>query len=125
GSICHGFVLSIRVSRAIAGQNAFGLKPRFIVNLRSGCAAQRYSALRDFASRHGAGVVVTERTRHAFDLAAHAIAEKVELIVAVGGDGTMNEVAGALLGTDAILGLVPCGSGDGLGRPLGIPGSLE
>ena len=50
--------------------------------------------------------------------------EKHELIVAVGGDGTMNEVASVLVGTDAIFGLVPCGSGDGLGRHLGIHGSI-
>ena len=131
GSVCFGerreggFVLPIRASRAIAGQNAFTLKTRFIVNLRSGRAARRYAALQIFAARHGAGVVVTERSRHAHDLAVQAIAENVELIVAVGGDGTMNEVAGALLGKENILGLVPCGSGDGLGRHLGIHGSLE
>ena len=44
------------------------------------------------------------------------------MIVAVGGDGTMNEVAQALIGTSAALGLIPCGSGNGLGRYLGIVG---
>lgn len=67
---------------------------------------------------------MTERSRHASDLAGHALAEDCELIVAVGGDGTMNEVATALVGTNAIFGLVPCGSGDGLGRHLGIHGSV-
>jgi diacylglycerol kinase (ATP) len=42
--------------------------------------------------------------------------------VAVGGDGTLNEVAQALVHHDAVLGLIPCGSGNGLGRHLGIPG---
>jgi diacylglycerol kinase (ATP) len=46
------------------------------------------------------------------------------MIVAVGGDGTMNEVASSLIDTPAILGLVPCGSGDGLGRHLGIHGTV-
>ena len=67
---------------------------------------------------------VTERPRHASELAAQAIAENFELIVAVGGDGTMNEIATVLVGTDVAFGLVPCGSGDGLGRHLGIHGSI-
>ncbi len=44
------------------------------------------------------------------------------MIVAVGGDGTMNEIARALVGTPAVLGLIPCGSGNGLARCLGIVG---
>lgn len=66
---------------------------------------------------------MTERPRHASALATRALADGCELIVAVGGDGTMNEVASALVGTGATLGLVPCGSGDGLGRHLGLHGS--
>lgn len=66
----------------------------------------------------------TERARHGGELAARAVADGCERIVAVGGDGTMNEVASALVGQPAVLGLVPCGSGDGLGRHLGIHGSV-
>ena len=44
--------------------------------------------------------------------------------MAVGGDGTLNEIASVLVGTGAILGLVPCGSGNALGRHLGIHGSV-
>lgn len=69
-------------------------------------------------------MVLTERTRHACELAARAVEERCELVVAVGGDGTMNEVASALVDSPAILGLVPCGSGDGLGRHLRIHGSI-
>jgi YegS/Rv2252/BmrU family lipid kinase len=42
------------------------------------------------------------------------------IIVAVGGDGTVNEVAKGILGTDKVLGIIPCGSGDGLALHLGI-----
>ena len=96
---------------------------RFIVNSRSGRAAQALPAVRAFASEHGADVVLTQRPAHGGALAVQALAEGCELIVAVGGDGTMNEVASALLGTSGTLGLVPCGSGDGLGRHLKIHGS--
>ncbi len=65
----------------------------------------------------------TDHPRHAAELARHALAHGSTVVVAVGGDGTMNEVAGALVGTEAVLGLVPSGSGDGLGRHLGIHGS--
>lgn len=46
--------------------------------------------------------------------------EKYDVFVAVGGDGTMNEVASALAGTTGIMGLIPAGSGNALGRELGI-----
>lgn len=68
--------------------------------------------------------MLTERTRHGAELATQALADGCELIVAVGGDGTMNEIASALVGTGATLGLIPCGSGDGLGRHLRIHGSV-
>ncbi len=100
------------------------LKTRLIINLRSGRAARHLDELREFAARHDAAIILTERARHARELAAAAVIAGCELVVAVGGDGTMNEVAGALIGTPAILGLVPCGSGDGLGRPLRIHGSI-
>ncbi|MBL9199226.1 MAG: diacylglycerol kinase family lipid kinase [Opitutaceae bacterium] len=100
------------------------MKIRLIVNLRSGRAARVLPAVRAFAERHGATVVLTERPGHASALAAAAIADGCGVIAAVGGDGTMNEVASALVGTPATLGLVPCGSGDGLGRHLRIHGPV-
>lgn len=99
------------------------MKTRFIVNPRSGRALRSLPAVRAFAAQHGADIVLTERARHASELARASIAQGCELIVAVGGDGTMNEIAGVLSGTPVTLGLVPCGSGDGLGRHLGVHGS--
>jgi YegS/Rv2252/BmrU family lipid kinase len=101
------------------------LKTCFILNPRSGRAARTLPAIQAFAARHRASLVLTERSRHASELAQRALVDGCELIVAVGGDGTMNEVASTLVGTAATLGLVPCGSGDGLGRHLGIHGSPE
>lgn len=100
------------------------LKTRFIVNPRSGRALRGLPAVRAFATQHGADVVFTERPRHASEIAAASLREGYDLIAAVGGDGTLNEVASVLVGTGAIFGLVPCGSGDGLGRHLGIHGSV-
>ena len=66
-------------------------------------------------------VCVTERSGHARDLAADAVRAGAALVVAWGGDGTVNEVASALIHTDVTLGIVPAGSGNGLGRDLGLP----
>lgn len=68
---------------------------------------------------------MTQRPGHGSALAGEALSQGCNLIVAVGGDGTMNEVASALIDAPATLGLVPCGSGDGLGRHLGIHGPVE
>lgn len=99
------------------------MKTRFIVNPRSGRASRALPTLRTFAAENRAELVLTERPCHATELAARALDDHCELIVAVGGDGTMNEVATALTNTPATFGLIPCGSGDGLGRHLGIHGS--
>jgi diacylglycerol kinase family enzyme len=103
--------------------NLLPLKTHVIVNLRSGAARRAYPLVEQFARRRGCTLTVTRHARHACELATEALAEDSELIVAVGGDGTMNEVATAMVGTRATLGLVPCGSGNGLGRHLRIHGS--
>lgn len=63
----------------------------------------------------------TKGPAHATALASEAIALGFDSIIAVGGDGTANEVAQALVNTHAKMGIVPKGSGNGLARHLGIP----
>ena len=57
----------------------------------------------------------------AYEFAQKAILEGASRIIAVGGDGTINEVASALVGTNTPLGIIPIGSGNGLARHLKIP----
>ena len=54
------------------------------------------------------------------ELARAALADGCERIVALGGDGTVREVASALVGTEAMMGIIPCGTGNDMSRPLGI-----
>lgn len=63
----------------------------------------------------------TEGPGHASELAAKAVKEGYDLVIAAGGDGTVNEVANTLSGTGVPLGIIPLGSGNGLARSLGIP----
>lgn len=86
-------------------------------------AARRVALLRErFAAAGVSGeVYVTERPRHAVQLAASAIERGVHTVLAWGGDGTMNEVGSVLAGTNAALGVIPAGSGNGLANALGVP----
>lgn len=58
---------------------------------------------------------------HASQIAKDAVANNVDYVIAVGGDGTINEVARMLVNTDVIFGIIPSGSGNGLARDLHIP----
>jgi len=77
-----------------------------------------YSTVRQIVN---ADLAVTEYPGHGRELAANAVEKGYDVVVAVGGDGTVNEVASSLVGTETALGIVPLGSGNGLARHLGIP----
>ena len=66
-------------------------------------------------------IVKTEYAGHATQIAASAAQDKVDVVVAIGGDGTINEIARSLVHTETALGIIPCGSGNGLARHLRIP----
>ena len=63
----------------------------------------------------------TRYSGHAYELATDANVQGYDAVVAVGGDGTVNEVARAIVHSDIALGIVPCGSGNGLARHLMLP----
>lgn len=66
-------------------------------------------------------IIATQHAGHATEIAAQAVSEEIDLVIAVGGDGTINETARALVHTPTTLGIIPCGSGNGLARHLQIP----
>lgn len=66
-------------------------------------------------------IAYTERAGHAIEIAAKATEDKIDIVAAVGGDGTINEIARSLVHTQTALAILPCGSGNGLARHLEIP----
>jgi len=77
------------------------------------------------ATRFDYQITFTEGPRHASEISRQAVDDKYDIVVAVGGDGTINEVARCLINTDTKLGIIPSGSGNGLARHLNIPLSFE
>ncbi len=65
-------------------------------------------------------LVETKYSGHAHELTLQAKKDKLDAVVAVGGDGTVNEIASALIYSDTALGIIPGGSGNGLAMHLGI-----
>lgn len=101
----------------------------FIINPNSGKKkhnqlAQSIGQVID-SGRFQVEIIYTQYAGHAIELSREAVTNKTHVIVAVGGDGTINEVAGQMINSKAILGIIPMGSGNGLARHLGIPRHIE
>ena len=107
------------------------VKTRLIINpvAANGKTAGRWPPIQELlqTQRLEFDYIFTERPGHATELARQAVAEGCTLIVAVGGEGTLNEVVNGLVspeGTvppDVVLGIIPSGTGTDFVRTLGIP----
>ena len=96
----------------------------FVVNPLAGTGGQDVMSLLEREMRNSGRtyqVVGTEYSGHAEMLARQAAEGGTGTVVAVGGDGTLNEVAKGVLGSESALGLLPCGSGNAFARYAGIP----
>ncbi len=103
------------------------MKIRFILNPVSG---NRTADTEHFArciqlNFPGADMRLTKAAGHATELAREAAAENFDVVVAIGGDGTINETARGLAGTKTALAVIPRGSGNGFARELGMPLNFE
>ena len=95
----------------------------FIVNPNSGTLGKSNwiaMATKMLAQNFDLEFQYTTHRGHACELAQKAVANKVSIVAAVGGDGTVNEIASALIHSDTALAILPLGSGNGLARDLGI-----
>lgn len=100
----------------------------FIINPASG--TKRLENIEDIIKSEFAGtdydfdIKYTESAGHACLLAKESVEKHTTIIAAVGGDGTVNEIAAQMIGSECTLAIIPVGSGNGLARHLGIPLSV-
>lgn len=103
------------------------MKIRFILNPKSGNNPANVEQIKQQVLAHfpQADFCVTQAPKHATQLAAEAAEQQFDAVVAMGGDGTINEAAQGLVNTQTALGIVPRGSGNGFARELGLMGPLN
>ena len=105
------------------------MKIRFIINPTSGKA--QHKGLESRIEKHldmnkfNFDYFYTERAKHATELAQQAVNDKIDVVVAVGGDGTMHECAKGLLGSQTALAVLPCGSGNGFAFHFGMERDID
>jgi len=112
--------------------NILSMKKRiaFIINPISGTKSKSNlpNAIRkvlDMKQYDDYKFLFTEYKGHGTELAAQLVKEGYHIVVAIGGDGTVNEVAKSLIHTNTALGIIPTGSGNGLSRHLKIPMNIS
>jgi YegS/Rv2252/BmrU family lipid kinase len=96
----------------------------FIINPISG-AKRKVSIIEtikeNLSAHFNYGITITQREGHATEVAKELADGDIDAVIAVGGDGSVNEVGKALVNTKVKLGVIPCGSGNGFARHLKIP----
>ena len=102
------------------------MKALFIINPVAGGVGSvkriREAVVEAFKSEDGIyEIQVAKAKGDTFKLSSGAVKRGYEAVIACGGDGTVHEAAGPLVKTDTMLGVIPCGSGNGFARSLGIP----
>jgi diacylglycerol kinase family enzyme len=88
----------------------------FVINPASGVRSKnRVEAMIDMyldKDQYTHEIHFTERPGHAVEISRKAAREKADVVVAVGGDGSLNEIAKGIIGSDTALGIIPTGSGE-------------
>ena len=101
------------------------MKIRFIINPISGTGKQKgiekyiTKYLNDFE------IIYTKKTGDATRISSEAANENIDAVIAVGGDGTVNECLKGLVNTNTALGVIPCGSGNGFAYHIGMARNIE
>jgi YegS/Rv2252/BmrU family lipid kinase len=99
----------------------------FVMNLKSGTTtpAKKNKIKALISKLPNCKLFFTEYVGHATEIAEKAVLEGIQKVVAIGGDGTANEIGRGLIHSNTALGIIPIGSGNGLARHLKIPLKIE
>ena len=102
------------------------MKIRFIINPISGIGKQK--GIEDVIKRYlvfSYDIVYTKKCGDATILSKKAIKDKKDIVIAVGGDGTVSECSKALIGSNVAIGVIPCGSGNGFAYHIGMKRDIK
>ncbi len=99
----------------------------FIYNPNAGNKSNRYrqKLINSLQKIPNSQLVLTEYPNHAKEIVGELISQNPTKIIAIGGDGTINEIGNAMKGTSIPMGIIPLGSGNGLARHLNIPLNIK
>ena len=101
------------------------MKIRFVINPISGTGKQK--GIEEYIAKYieNSEIIYTEKAGDATSISKEAAKENIDAVVAVGGDGTVNECLKGLVNTNTALGVIPCGSGNGLAYHIGMDRTAE
>lgn len=101
------------------------MKIRFIINPISGTGKQKN--IEQYIAKHleNYEIVYTKKVGDASRLSKEAVLNNINVVVAVGGDGTINECLSGLINSDTALAVIPCGSGNGFAYHIGMKRKIE
>jgi len=101
------------------------MKIRFIINPISGTGKQK--GIEEYISKYieNFEIIYTQKAGDATKISKEAAKENIDAVVAVGGDGTVNECLKGLVNTNTALGVIPCGSGNGFAYHIGMKRKIK
>ncbi len=101
------------------------MKIRFIINPISGIGKQK--GIEEYIAKYieDFDIIYTQKAGDATRISKKAAKENIDAVVAVGGDGTVNECLKGLVNTNTALGVIPCGSGNGFAYHIGMKRKIE
>jgi diacylglycerol kinase (ATP) len=101
------------------------MKIKVIINPISGTGKQK--GVEDYIAKHldNYEIVYTKKSGDASKISKDAVKQNFNAVIAVGGDGTVNECLKSLINTNTALGVIPCGSGNGFAYHIGMKRSVE